>query len=342
MTERFQQMLQWLHTLTSLNGKAFSQPVSASSDASFRRYYRIELSQQTNLESYIIMDAPTEFEDCLPFIRVSDQLHQLGLNVPVVIEQDLSQGFLLLTDLGNRTYLSELSEVNVEGYYRDAFGSLVTLQHQGKGYAKNLPQYDSALLEKEMALFTDWLGEKHLQVGMSPFEKDMWRQAQDILVQSALSQPQVYVHRDYHSRNLMITDENNPGILDFQDAVKGPLTYDTVSLIRDCYVTWPVEQVKEWQREYFLLLIEKQIVTANEWEAFVKSMDLMGIQRHLKAAGIFARLFHRDGKDGYLNDIPTTVNYIVEVGKQYPEMLELVKWIESKFLPHLASRPLTA
>ncbi|MDX1796938.1 MAG: phosphotransferase, partial [Hydrogenovibrio sp.] len=168
-------------------------------------------------------------------------------------------------------------------------------------------------------------------------QKIQWQQVQEALIRSALAQPQVYVHRDYHSRNLMVTPENNPGVLDFQDAVKGPLTYDAVSLLRDCYVRWPAEQVREWQREYFLMLVQKRLLARDEWQAFLQSMDWMGIQRHLKASGIFARLYHRDGKPGYLPDIPNTLTYIVDVGQAYPEMRFLVDWVEQDLLPKLTS-----
>ncbi len=330
MTERFQLMLDWLASLSILNQTTFSQPVPASSDASFRRYYRIEVDSEDGRQTCIVMDAPPEHEDCRPFVRVSQQLEQIGLNVPVVLEQDLHQGFLLLSDLGCRTYLSELSEQSAETLYRDAFQALVTLQSEGKRFDGSLPPYDQTLLTREMALFNDWLGEQHLNLSLNKLEQAAWQQTQSVLIQSALAQPQVYVHRDYHSRNLMITEKHNPGVLDFQDAVKGPLSYDLMSLIRDCYIRWPMEQVKEWQREYFLMLVEKKILSEADWSGFIKSSDFMGIQRHLKAAGIFARLFHRDGKEGYLNDIPTTVGYIVEVGKHYSEMQDLVSWIESK------------
>lgn len=338
VNERFQMMLDWLENQPLLVGSDVSTPVPASSDASFRRYFRIVAKNRDNVEiSYIIMDAPVEYEDCRPFIRVSEQLIRMGLQVPKVLAQNLTQGFLLLTDLGSTTYLSVLqsaSESEADRLYEDALSALVRLQQNGKNAANQLPAYDNALLATEMNLFSDWLVGTHLNESMSRLEKQAWQSVQSVLQQSALSQPNTYVHRDYHSRNLMVTPQGNPGVLDFQDAVQGPLTYDAVSLLRDCYIAWPAEQVGEWQRSYFLKLCQANLVTNSEWAGFQKAMDLMGIQRHLKASGIFARLWHRDGKAGYLNDIPLTLQYIVQVGALYPEMTDLVRLIEDKVLSH--------
>ncbi len=336
MSQRFQQLQNWLDQCSFLKETDFSMPVAASSDASFRRYYRIEVRRHHEPEATcIIMDAPPEHEDCEPFVRIAGQLNQMGLTVPVVLEQDLSQGFLLLTDLGNETYLHRLTEASAEALYTDALNALVTLQTEGHNAAESLPPYDATLLNNEMALFTDWLLNTHLDIALSTTERQAWQEVTALLAQSALSQPQTYVHRDYHSRNLMVLDKGNPGILDFQDAVKGPLTYDAVSLLRDCYISWPAEQVTEWQRQYFLSLVQARLLAKDEWKGFVKAMDLMGIQRHLKASGIFARLYHRDGKDGYLNDIPNTVQYIYDMAPKYAETRALVDLLETKVLPVL-------
>ncbi len=336
MNERFQMMLNWLQSLPILQDCDVSNPEPASADASFRRYFRIEAQGNAGKHNYIIMDAPVEHEDCQPFIRVSNQLVNMGLNVPKVLAQNLEQGFLLLSDLGNTTYLSELEkrvESQAEQLYGDALTALVTLQTKGNDAANSLPEYDQKLLTTEMSLFPDWLLDKHLAIGFDKLEHQAWENTQRTLIKSALKQPQAYVHRDYHSRNLMVVEQGNPGILDFQDAVKGPITYDAVSMLRDCYIAWPEQQVTEWQRNYFLQLCTAKVMQRDEWSGFQKSMDLMGIQRHLKASGIFARLFHRDGKDGYLNDIPLTLNYIAKVGAQYSEMHSLVDLVENKVLP---------
>ncbi|NPA71366.1 MAG: phosphotransferase [Gammaproteobacteria bacterium] len=342
MTERFQLLLDWLARqpllLNEATDTSFSTPVPASSDASFRRYFRVTVTSGiADPTSYIIMDAPVEHEDSRPFITVSEQLIEMGLQVPKVLAHDLDLGFLLLTDLGNITYLSvleEATESKADQLYQDALSALVRLQTNGQSAAEQLPVYDRALLETEMNLFPDWLIGTHLQGSIGKLERQNWLSVQTLLQRSAMAQPQVYVHRDYHSRNLMVTEQDNPGVLDFQDAVKGALTYDAVSLLRDCYIAWPAEQVKEWQRSYFLQLCSVNLTAKDEWQGFQKSMDWMGIQRHLKAAGIFARLNHRDGKDGYLNDIPQTLDYIVEVGSQYSEMTDLVRLVEDKVLPH--------
>lgn len=350
MDERFQQICTWLQQLPLLADHNFSQPVPASSDASFRRYFRIQLDspfrEQTSEElgyhnnSLIIMDAPPQHEDCTPFISVAQTLTGLGLNVPQILEQDLQQGFLLLSDLGTDTYLSQLSpkdESRADELYRGALSALVTLQAGGAKASQQLPKYDAALLNTEMNLFSDWLGEKHLGMGLNKLQTGQWQEVKQVLAESAMAQPQTYVHRDYHSRNLMIAPGLNPGIIDFQDAVHGALTYDAVSLLRDCYIAWPPEQVHEWLRAYFLQLSAAQVIDKNQWPEFAKAFDLMGIQRHLKASGIFARLYHRDGKDGYLNDIPQTLQYIVQVGANYSQMKPLVDWIEGQWLPKLQS-----
>ncbi len=338
--ERFEMMLDWLKKQPLLAGCDMSHPVPASSDASFRRYFRVFAnSEETGETSFIVMDAPVEHEDCRPFIAVSDQLNKMGLQVPKVLAQNLVQGYLLLTDLGTTTYLSALegaNEVEADRLYQDALSALVRLQKKGQSAAQKLPAYNQTLLETEMNLFPEWLIGTHLNVSLDRVEKHDWQNVQQLLQRSALAQPLTYVHRDYHSRNLMVTSKDNPGILDFQDAVHGALTYDAVSLLRDCYISWPQEQVSEWQRSYFLQLCEAKLVSKDEWQAFQKSMDWMGIQRHLKASGIFCRLAHRDGKDSYLNDIPLTLDYLVQVGSLYPEMIDLVRLLENKILPKLA------
>ncbi|BBP45369.1 aminoglycoside phosphotransferase [Thiosulfatimonas sediminis] len=352
MDERFQQICAWLERLPFLAGHEYSQPVAASSDASFRRYFRIRLARPFieqssdalgyHNDSLIIMDAPPQHEDCRPFIGVACTLAELGLNVPKILAQDLSQGFLLLSDLGTETYLSQLipqQESRAESLYGGALSALVKLQRAGGPASQQLPAYDAALLHREMDLFSDWLGEKHLQIGLNKLQKGQWTEIKQVLIESALAQPQTFVHRDYHSRNLMLAPGLNPGVIDFQDAVRGGLTYDAVSLLRDCYIAWPPEQVQEWLRAYFLQLCAAQVVDTSQWSDFVKAFDLMGIQRHLKASGIFARLSHRDGKDGYLNDIPQTLNYIVQVGAKYPQMKPLLDWIEKDWLVRLHALP---
>jgi aminoglycoside/choline kinase family phosphotransferase len=314
MTDRLDLLRQWTHS-------QLDWPVTdlapASSDASFRRYFRVSHGDN----SYILMDAPTEQEDCRPFINVSQLFLQLGLHVPEVLASDLQQGFLLLSDLGSRCYLEELDDTSVDRLYGDAMGALLALQSCVTPDC-GLPDYDRDLLLAEMGLFRDWLLGKHLGIELDDVQSATLEDCFNRLADSALEQPQVCVHRDYHSRNLMICDNHNPGILDFQDAVIGPVTYDLVSLLRDCYISWPRDRVEGWVAGYYELALQSGIFRKEQGNEadFLRWFDWMGVQRHLKAAGIFARLNHRDGKPGYLADIPRTLAYVTEVCARYPEL----------------------
>jgi aminoglycoside/choline kinase family phosphotransferase len=288
----------------------------ASEDASFRRYFRIS----GNGATYIVMDAPPGKENMRPFIEVARRLQHLGLNVPEVLEQDLARGYLLLTDLGQQMYLPQLNEATVERLYGDALGALVVLQAGIFTDPVFLPEYDAALLRGEMELFREWYLGRHLGLTLDTAQTAALDEAFTALLHSALAQPRVWVHRDYHSRNLMVTRENNPGILDFQDAVRGPATYDLVSLLRDCYIAWPLERIEEWALGYQTLALQSGLPVCADEVQFLREFDFMGVQRHLKAAGIFARLNHRDGKAAYLNDIPRTLGYVVGVSGRHPEL----------------------
>ena len=280
------------------------------------------------------MDAPPEQEDCLPFLRVAGYLEAMRLNAPRIIEANLDEGFLLLSDLGSRQYLDALLEdtATAPDLYTDAIQALLAMQTRGAAYQSQLPPYDDTLLRFELSLFHDWLCGTHLDIEFSDKDERAWQDCCDLLVANALDQPQVFVHRDYHSRNLMLTAADNPGILDFQDAVEGPLSYDLVSLLKDCYVQWPAEQVWQWALEFFNGL-EAAVRERIDEEQFRRYFELMGAQRHLKAAGIFARLGHRDGKLAYLTDVPRTLSYIVELGPRYPELGFVIELIESRVLP---------
>jgi len=280
------------------------------------------------------MDAPPEQEDCLPFLRVAGYLEAMQLNAPRIIEANLDEGFLLLSDLGSRQYLDALLDdtATAPELYADAIQALLAMQRRGAAYQSQLPPYDDTLLRFELSLFHDWLCGTHLDVEFSDKAEQAWQDCCDLLVANALDQPQVFVHRDYHSRNLMLTAVGNPGILDFQDAVEGPLTYDLVSLLKDCYVQWPAEQVWQWALEFYNGL-DAAVRERIDEEQFRRYFELMGAQRHLKAAGIFARLCHRDGKSAYLADVPRTLSYIVELGPRYPELEFVIELIESRVLP---------
>lgn len=320
----------WISSIDSVVG---CDPMPASVDASFRRYFRL----QAGATSFIVMDAPPEQEDCLPFLRIAGYLEAMQLNAPRIIEANLDDGFLLLSDLGTCLYLDELQQNpdDASSLYADAITALLAMQLRGAAYQSSLPSYDDDLLRFELSLFHDWLCGTHLGLSFTESEEKAWQACCDLLAANALDQPQVFVHRDYHSRNLMRTSDNNPGILDFQDAVEGPLTYDLVSLLKDCYVRWPADQVRQWALEFYGELDRSMQEQVDELQ-FRRYFELMGVQRHLKAAGIFARLNHRDGKRSYIADIPRTLSYIVELGPQYAELQLLVGLIEDRVLPALA------
>ena len=318
--------------LEQIEGLADSEMTPASSDASFRRYFRL----QTATKSFIAMDAPPPQEDCLPFVRIAGYLEAMGLNAPQIVEADLERGFLLMSDLGATQYLQRLNTDPAEAntLYADAISALLAMQSRGAAYQAQLPPYDAELLGFELSLFRDWLCGAHLGIRFSKDEAASWQDICSVLMQNALDQPQVFVHRDYHSRNLMVTNDQNPGILDFQDAVEGAFTYDLVSLLKDCYIKWPADQVQAWAEQFYSEL-DADTRALVGMEQFSRYFELMGVQRQLKAAGIFARLMHRDGKSGYIADIPLCLSYIVEIAPRYDELAFLVDVIESRVLPAL-------
>lgn len=305
-------MQQWLDRVLPGHGP----PRPASSDASFRRYFRVDKANR----SWIVMDAPPAHEDCTAFIALSAWLVEQNLPAPAVHAQDLEQGFLLLDDLGDTTLLAALSRRDPDPLYRAAIDSLVRMQIAPP--PAGLPDFDAARLQTEMDLFADWYLERHCGTPLRGDRRRRWQQACDRLIERALAQPQGFVHRDYHSRNLMVGDP--PGILDFQDAVRGPLSYDLVSLLRDCYVRWPEDRVLHWVAYYRERAASAGLSLPPAAE-FARDFDWMGLQRHLKAAGIFARLKHRDGKAAYLDDIPRTLGYVHAVSGQYPELAVLTE-----------------
>ena len=314
-------------------GFAESRIEPASADASFRRYFRVTRGGET----HIIMDAPPEKEDLAPFIKVARILAGMGLNVPIVLARDDVQGFLLLSDLGATQYLDELkADRQVDRLYGDALSALVTLQTADDRAAQTLPKYDRALLLREMELMPEWFLNRHLGLQALPAERAMLNRVFDTLADAALAQPTCFVHRDYHSRNLLLCDETNPGILDFQDAVHGPVTYDAVSLLKDCYVTWPPARVREWLLSYRGMLARAGFALPGDADTFVRWFDLMGLQRHIKVLGIFARLFHRDGKAGYLKDLPRVLAYVREAAPGYPETAEFAEFLRTRIDPAFA------
>ena len=311
----------------------------ASADASFRRYFRVTRGP----ESFIVMDAPPGKEDLGPFLGVARLLADLGLNVPWVLARDESRGFLLLTDLGTRLYLPELTSVAAATpLYADAGTALARMQTAGRTRAAALPPYDEALLRREMQLFPDWFLARHLDAPADQAQGALLERLFTTLVEAALVQPQTLVHRDFHSRNLLVTAADNPGIIDFQDAVQGPVTYDLVSLLKDCYVAWPAEQVRQWALQYREQLLRSGFALDLGEQQFVRAFDLMGLQRHVKVLGIFCRLCYRDGKAQYLADLPRVLDYAVGAARLYPETAEFATWLEAHIRPRFAAAQLRA
>jgi aminoglycoside/choline kinase family phosphotransferase len=306
----------------------------ASADASFRRYFRVHGSPH----NLIVMDAPPGKEDLQPFLQVAQLLFEVGVNVPRVLARDLERGFLLLSDLGSRQYLDALKAgKRVEALYGDALAALARMQSSGREPARKLPPYDRALLEREMALMPEWFLTRHLGIEVTADERVMLASVCDALVRSAGEQPATFVHRDYHSRNLMVCDAGNPGILDFQDAVYGPITYDLVSLLKDCYIAWPPAQVSVWALDFRQRLLKTGAPAGRDETEFLRWFDLMGLQRHLKVLGIFARLWYRDGKRGYLADLPLVLRYVGETAQRYPQTREFAAFVERRIVPAFAA-----
>ncbi len=327
-----------------------AEMITVSGDASFRRYFRIIFTENGVENSWIAVDAPPEHENSCQFVEVSKVWSAAGVKVPTVLAFDEARGFMLLEDFGDTLLYPELNDNTADELYRAAIDALLSLQQLPR--TDNIPQYDRALLDQEMALFQNWLCEQHLSLILTDTEKTMLANVFETLAKSALAQPQVMVHRDYHSRNLMVctgdrrtTLHNQIGIIDFQDAVWGAYTYDLVSLLKDCYIEWPRPQVLAWL-EYFASSSDvfKDVdgeSSAEKKAQLVRDFDLMGMQRHLKAAGIFARLSIRDNKHGYLNDLPRTCGYLLKTAKlyshnpEYPEFSVFADWLQQRFLPAL-------
>ena len=298
----------------------------ASADASFRRYFRVK-SKNPDFGTLIVMDAPPRHEPLDAFIKVDLLLSDAGLNVPQILEKNVGEGFLLLNDLGNETYLSALNESTADKLYRDATQALIKVQLASKPDV--LPNYDAALLQRELDLFPEWYLKKHLKIELSKLQDTQIQQAFELIIQNNLAQAKVYVHRDYHSRNLMLTEKNNPGILDFQDAVYGPITYDASSLWRDAYIAWPEELVIDWVIKFWEEGRKVGLPMPEDFGQFYRDFEWMGLQRHLKVLGIFARLFHRDDKDAYLKDIPLVLQYAIATANRYIELKPLARILES-------------
>ncbi len=301
----------------------------ASADASFRRYFRVTRGEA----SYIVMDAPPDKEDVRPFVAVAGAMRDLELNVPVVLARDVERGLLLLTDLGTRLYLGEINAgADVERLYGDAMRALVRLATAGGEAARALPPYDREFLLREMRLMPEWFLRAHLGLEPTAADELLLAETFETLARSAAAQPQTFVHRDYHSRNLLLCEPDNPGIIDFQDAMHGPLTYDLVSLLKDCYVAWPAQRVRDWALGQRAALARAGFAMQDSAAEFLRAFDLMGLQRHIKVLGIFARLYYRDGKPGYLKDLPRVLAYAHAAAAAHPETHGFARFIEQRVL----------
>ncbi len=317
--QRQQQLTAWL------NRQFPGDPLTiapASADASFRRYFRATFANRT----LIVMDAPPQHEDCRPFLHVARLFEGAGTHVPHIHAQDLEQGFLLLSDLGNTTYLQALTADNARELYGAATDALIKIQLASKN--NTLPAYDEPLLRRELMLFPEWYVSKHLQVKLDEKQGAALEQVFQRILANNLAQPKVYVHRDYHSRNLMVADPN-PGILDFQDAVYGPITDDLASLFKDAYIRWEEEQVMDWLIRYWEKARRARLPVPDDFGDFYRDYEWMGVQRHIKVLGIFARLYHRDGKDGYLKDMPLVMDYLRRACERYIELKPLLNLLDT-------------
>ncbi|MCC6915934.1 phosphotransferase [Nitrosomonas sp.] len=318
--DRLQLLEHWLHTIYPEQPFTLSP---ASADASFRRYFRVVLPERT----LIAMDAPPQQEDCQPFLHAASVFAKASVHVPDIVAQDLNQGFLLLSDLGTTTYLQALTagSENASQLYLDAIDVLIKIQYTSEKDV--FPEYDRVLLSRELALFPDWYMTHHLCLVPDNDQKNVLKTVFDRILDNNLAQPQVFVHRDYHSRNLMVTSPN-PGIIDFQDAVLGPITYDLVSLLKDAYIQWEEAQVLDWTIRYWEKARRAGLPVTTDFSAFYRDFEWMGVQRHLKVLGIFARLYYRDHKSAYLQDMPAVMHYLRKTCERYHELHPLSQLLD--------------
>lgn len=325
MNTRIEELNQWLQKDCGLNDYHLH---ALAGDASLRRYYRLTSLQ----DSQIVMDAPPEKENCRPFVAVANSFQALGLNVPTVIKSDIEKGFLLLTDLGDVTFFNALSHQEADTLYKKAIDELLLLQTCTEIKNYELPYFDEVFMQRELDLFRDWFVIKHLQLPLSNKDKKMLDNTFSLLMQEISKQQKICVHRDYHSRNLMLLNNGSVGVLDFQDAVWGPISYDLVSLLKDCYIAWPKSARKKWVNYYYDKAMTLGVLKKVSEEKFSDDFDLMGIQRHLKAIGIFARLKYLFNKPNYIHDIPRTARYIVEALEKYPQFHLFNTWLKEVIL----------
>jgi N-acetylmuramate 1-kinase len=315
-------VVNWITTLTDFQ----LQPDTlrpASADASFRRYFRIDAD---NGKTYIVMDAPPPQEDVRPFIQIAQLFSQAGVTVPQILASHVEHGLLLLSDLGSVMYSHRLQQNNAPQLYGDAIASLIKIQLHSQ--PKVLPEYDRAMQLRELMLFPEWYINQHLKTTLNPTQQANLTNIFEQILANTMAQTQVYVHRDYHSRNLMVMEQGNPGILDFQGAVFGPITYDIVSLLRDAYIAWDEEQVLDWVIRYWERARKQGLLVNNDVDSFYRDVEFMGLQRHLKILGIFCRLSYRDGKNNYLNDLPLVLSYVRKTAGRYNVLTPLLRLLD--------------
>ena len=327
--QRYQLLENWVKN--QFPARSFSL-TPASADASFRRYFRIKFSDKSAPKTMIVMDAPPQYEDCRSFLHVANIFSAADVHVPEILAKDLEQGFLLLSDLESTTYLEaiEVNSVVADNLYHDALDALIRIQLASS--IGELPDYDETLLLNELNLFPDWYLAKHLKVVLNKNQKKELNECFTKIIKNNIAQPRVYVHRDFHSRNLMVTSPN-PGIIDFQDAVYGPITYDLVSLFKDAYIYWDEEKILDWVIRYWEKARKNGLPVTGDFSDFYRDFEWMGVQRHIKILGIFARLSYRDGKNNYLRDMPIVINYLQKTCERYRELkflLELLDELENK------------
>jgi aminoglycoside/choline kinase family phosphotransferase len=329
---RVRQIRDWL---ASELGTPLLRLEAASADASFRRYFRAWFADGA---TRVVMDAPPDKEEVAPFLQVAALLECCGVHVPHIHAVDSARGLVLLEDLGSDPYLTRLQAGDdADLLYGDALDALLRIQVRGRAVAGQLPPYDRAVLAREMALMPQWFCERHLQLTLDDADRAVLADSFEFLTVGALEQPQVLVHRDYHSRNLMRLPNRNPGVIDFQDALAGPVGYDLVSLLKDCYIGWPRARVEQWVSGYRARLRAERALAGSSEREFLRWFDLIGLQRHIKVLGIFARLWYRDGKSGYLPDLPRTLDYVLDGAQRFAELRGLTHWLQQRVLPQFGA-----
>lgn len=330
MAERLSQIRNFLQQYQADSPIQFS---AISGDASFRRYFRVQGGHQ----HWVLMDAPPALEDCLRFIATAEALRAAGLQVPAVLAQDASAGLVLLQDLGDDLLQFSLASHNAISWYRQALALLPKMQQVKATSQGPLPVFDRAFVLRELQIFTDWFLPVHLQLQVDADTQALLDKTFAMMADEVLAQPQAGMHRDFHSRNLMIQPDQSLAVIDFQDAVTGPVSYDAVSLLRDCYLRWPDEMVAQLRDEFYDMMQQNCLWPAEfSLAQYRRGFDWTGLQRHLKVCGIFARLYHRDQKGGYLADLPRVVGYVRDIATQYPELSEFTRWFEQVVMPRFA------